>query len=477
MPNTPPSQPAFPLAQSHKFDRKAIDGAAEELRSQGVEYVYAAYTDVHGALKAKCSPISSFGRMARGGDLFTVGAMDGMGLSGPHQDECASIPDLSTLRTFPWDRTRALFFGQLWHHGSPYANDGRNVLIRQLARAEALGFRFNLGLEPEFYVFSQGSLDHPEPFTTSRYRKSCAAFDLVLTEESMCFLDPMARYLDELGCGITSISQEGGRGQYEISAGYADALTTADRFVFLRFMARQVAASMGLVASFMAKPFDDDLRSGAHFNMSLSNTETGENLFAPAIGNDAGKLRGKHGLPLSDLGYQFLAGQLAHAEAIAAVTCPTFNSYQGLITKGDEANVAWALMMVAYGWNNRSAMMRVPPNRYAVENRAPDMSCNPYLAAAISLAAGLDGIERGLDPGEPVNQRCHQLTRSQRMEKGIRMMPKTLFQAAEYFRNSELAAATFGDLHEIYADLKVSEFDEAFYRIHPKDREERLTFL
>jgi glutamine synthetase len=470
-------EPVFATPEDLLVDDKEVARVKRQLTSAGVEFCFASYVDVHGVPKAKTTPISAFEKMARGSELFTVGAMDGMGLVGPQKDECAAVPELDRAVICPWDKRYAWFPSELYYHEAPYINDSRYILKQQIRRAAELGFVFNLGLEPEFYVLrTKDNAELPGILPSRRFKSVCPAYDVDQTLGSMEFLAPMARYLNELGWGLFSFDQEGGHGQFEFDCNCADVLTMCDRMIFLRLMAKQVADSIGAVATFMPKPFANDFRSGCHFNMSLADSVRGRNRFAPEPGGN--EFAGRYGLNFSKLAYHFTAGLLRHAAALTAVTSPTYNSYQGLIAQGDMPDISWAPVLVAYGRNNRSAMIRMPMSRYCVENRAPDMSCNPYLAAALSLAAGLEGIEQELDPGEPLNEDCYSASRSQLTGHGVRFLPRTLLHAIEAFSEDPLVEQVFGsEFREIYIAQKTREWEQAFYKIHPGMLEDRLTFI
>jgi glutamine synthetase len=473
-----PKEPEFAVPPGFKQDPQAVAAVRAELEEAGVEHCYAAYVDVHGIPKAKTTPMAAFEKMCNGKELYTVGAVEGLGLVGPHEDECATVPDLDSRVILPWNRKYAWFASDLYYHGQPYANDPRGILRAVMAKAKRMGFTFNLGIEPEFYVFKlDPDTGEPKPITTSDFKGGNACYDLNLTSESTEFLEPMVRYINELGWKLYSYDQECGKGQHEFDFGYADALTMSDRFIFLRLMARKVAQSIGAVASFMPKPFSDDFRSGAHFNMSLADASSGENLFAPEAG-EPNELAERYGMPVSKLCYHFTAGLLRHAKAITAVTCSTYNSYQGLIAQGDLSEFSWAPVLITYGRNNRSSMLRLPANRYCVENRAVDMSVNPYLAAAISLAAGLEGIERALDPGEPFNGDLYQLDRASLKAQGIETLPPTLLHAVEAFEEDPIAAEAFGEEYPgIYAQQKRRDWQRSFFRVGDEERRARLTFI
>jgi glutamine synthetase len=472
-----PHAPQFAVPEGFSADATRVQTCKRKLVEAGVHTCFATFVDIHGIPKAKATPIECFEHMCDGSELYTVGAVEGLGLVGPQEDECATVPDLDTATIAPWDRTMAWFSSDLYYHGEPYKGDPRGLLRRVMRRAESMGFRFNLGIEPEFFVLREGEGGALAPVTRTRFKGPNACYDLALATESAAFLEPMVGYMKELGWGLYSYDQECGRGQYELDFGYTDALTMADRFVLLRFMAKKVAHSIGAVATFMPKPFADDFRSGAHFNMSLADAKTGANLFAPGDGRPS-KLAGAYGVKASDLALHFIAGIKRHARAVTAVTCPTYNSYQGLIAQGDLREFSWAPVLVAWGKNNRSAMLRLPGNRYCVENRAVDMSINPYLAAAISLAAGLAGIEEQLDPGEPLNDDLYKRGPSELKASGIGLLPRTLLHALEAFDADPISRAAFGDAYkEIYVSHKLREWERSFYPVSAEQRLAQLTFI
>jgi glutamine synthetase len=468
--------PQFGVPAGFHADRARVTALKNRFVAQGVQSCLATFVDVHGVPKSKVTPIESFEHMCDGTELYTVGACEGMGLAGPHEDECATVPDLDTGWILPWDRSKAWFSSDLYYHGEPYPGDSRGILRRALAHAQKLGFRFNLGIEPELYVLRADADGKYQPITRTRFKGPNACYDVTLATESDPFLEPLSRYMRELDWGLYSYDQECGKGQYELDFGYSDALTTADRFVFLRFMARKVADSIGAIASFMPKPFADDFRNGAHFNMSLADTKTGSNVFAPDP-RQPGELASRYGVRCSDLALHFVAGLEAHAAAITAVTCPSYNSYQGLLAQGELADFSWAPVLAAWGKNNRSAMLRLPGNRHCIENRAVDMSINPYLAAAISLEAGLDGIERKLDPGEPLNDDLYRLGRSDLKARGVDLLPRTLLHALESFDADPISTQAFGDYKRTYLAHKMREWEKSFYVVSDEQRAARLTFI
>ncbi|HEY7885116.1 MAG TPA: type III glutamate--ammonia ligase, partial [Cellvibrionaceae bacterium] len=371
-------------------------------------------------------------------------------------------------------KTQAWFTGELYYHGKPYANDSRVILKRMVKKAADLGYRVNLGIEPEFYLLrkdAEGKLKTLGP----DYKGVCPAYDLNLTTHVMSTLDKLAGYMDELGWNLYSFDQEGGRGQYEFDFGYTDVLASSDQLTFLRLMIKRLADEIGGFATFMPKPFATEFRSGAHFNISLEDITTGRNIFAPDP-DQRGAMATRYGADFSDSAYQFTAGLLTHAPALTALTCPTYNSYQGLIARGAMADMSWAPVVMAYGRNNRSAMLRMPANRYCIENRAPDMSCNPYLAAAFHIAAGLEGMEQKLDPGEPQNRNAYELG-SSLSEQRKQLLPRTLLHALEAFDDDPLVETVFGEFKNIFLTQKMREWESSFYRITQEQLDDKLTFI
>ncbi|MDP9173823.1 MAG: glutamine synthetase family protein [Planctomycetota bacterium] len=448
----------------------------KKLEAAEVQYCFAAFVDVHGIPKAKCVPMAKFEEMCEGTELYTVGAVEGMGLVGPQEDECCTVPDLNSCVICPWDHRFAWMSADTHYHGQPYHGDSRVILGKVLAKARDMGFKFNLGIEPEFYVLKKDATGKLAPLDPIAFKGGNACYDVRQTLGSMQFLDPMCRYIEELGWGMHSFDQECGKGQYEFDFHYTDAMTMSDRLIFLRLMAKQVAESIGAIATFMPKPFSNDFRSGAHFNMSLSEIKTGKNVFIGGEKPDA--LSSTYNLNTSRLCLNFVAGLLKHAPALTAVCCPTFNSYKGLIAQGDLTEMSWAPVLRCYGKNNRSAMLRLPMSRPCVENRAVDMSVNPYLAAALSLAAGLEGIAQNLDPGEPLNDNLYTLSVHDVEKRRVTRLPQTLLDAVRAFESDALVTETFGEsFQRIYAEQKHKEWARGFYRVTEEERNEALNYI
>lgn len=445
----------------------------EELREQGVRYLFGAYVDAHGVPKSKCVPLEYLEDMAKGSELYTVGALDGMGPLGPNEDECEGIPDLSRVRVLPWDTRFAIAPADLRFHGAPYTHDSRAVLRRQLAAAAELGLSVNVGIEPEVYVLREEEGAWRPWVAEDGLNAPTRGYDIESTILADAFLEPMVAYMEQLDWNVYSFDHEGGDGQYEFEFRYAEALEMADRMVLFRLMAKHVARTLGCIATFMPKPFDHNFGSGAHVNMSLADAETGSNRFEP--GADA-SLNG--GAPYSKLAYHFTAGVLRHARAITAVACPTVNSYKRLIPYGLMDHVTWAPVYQAYGHNNRTLMCRLPGNRHCLELRIADSASNFYLVLGLTLAAGLRGVREELDPGDPVHIDTYSIPDEELAERGVHRLPRNLGEAIDAFASDELAREAFGpEFHASYAELKRDEWERYCIEVSEWERRRYLHLL
>ena len=437
------------------------------LEDAGVRYALAAFTDVHGRLKGKVVPIGHLENMAAGSELFTGAAVDGVPQD-VADEEVAAHPDLARGFQLPWRKEVAFFPSTLYTQGRPFEAGARHVLQRQLAAAEQLGLTFNLGIETEFFVLQDGADGPTEVSDRDLAEKPC--YDLTTTLDNFGWLTELVEAMDELGWDVYSFDHEDARGQFEIDFTYADALTMADRVAFFRMMAGEIARKHGHFASFMPKPFANRTGSGAHFNMSLADLATGENLFA--TGEDT------KGVGVSEIGYHFIAGILRHAKAISAVIAPTVNSYKRLVRKGSTSGSTWAPVFVTYGDNNRTNMLRIPLAGGRVECRAADISCNPYLGAAMILAAGLEGVRERLDPGAPHTENMYDYTDAQIAELGIDMLPRDLSEAIDEFGADSLSREVFGEaLYNSFIDLKRAEWESYQAHVSTWETERYLKFF
>jgi glutamine synthetase len=423
-----------------------------ELIARGVKYCMGTYVDIHGIPKGKVVPVDHLLHMAHGSELYTGYALDGLGQA-PNDDEIASVPDLDHIIQLPWQPEVAWMPADNTFHGEPYPLNTRVALKAMQAKAAEMGYGLNLGIEAEVFVLKQnedGSLEVPNP--DDKLTKPC--YDARSFLDQFVWLDKMATSINDLGWDLYSFDHEDANGQYEFDFMYADALTTCDRYTFLRMMAKEYAKQEGLVATFMPKPFADKTGNGAHFNMSLYDPETGENLFACDPKNDP------KGLGLTELGYQFIGGIIKHGKALCATFAPTVNSYKRLVRQGDMPYFTWAPVFNSFGSNNRTNSIRVPMGGGRCESRNADGAVNPYLAATLALAAGLEGIKDAIDPGHPQEDNLYELTEEERNERGIEFLPKNLLEAVDAFESDPFVIDALGkELRDEFVAYKRQEWN------------------
>ena len=439
----------------------------KRLKEQGIKTCIASYVDMHGVSKSKWVPIDHLDDMLAGSEMFTGAALDGVPQE-INDEEVACMPDVDNMMILPWQKDIALFPSDLWCEGKPFEACSRNILGRQVERAKKMGFTMNLGMEAEFFVFrdEEGGRDPVSPLA----HLEKPAYDTTRLMDNHHWLGELVDAMNELGWDVYSFDHEDGIGQVEIDFAYADVLTMADRFVFLRLMANAIARKHGAYASFMPKPFGERTGSGAHFNMSLADAKTGENLFKDP--------KDPRGCGLSTLGYQFMAGILKHLQAIMAVVAPQVNSYKRLVKQGSMSGFTWAPIYACYGNNNRTNAMRIPKGGGRVELRAADSACNPYLGAALCLAAGLDGIEEGLDPGEPNTDNLYLISEAQRRRRKIATLPQTLAEAVDHFGKDPKTKEVFGpDMHTAWIEYKQQEWLSYLNHVSDWERERYLRFF
>lgn len=424
----------------------------DELKGKGVKYCIGAYVDIHGVPKAKVVPIDHLPQMARGSERYTGYALDGLGQA-PSDDELNSVPDLDQVIQLPWEPKVAWMPADNGFQGKPYPLNTRVALKNVLAQAAEMGFGFNLGIECEIYLLKQeadGRLVVPNP--DDKLTKPC--YDVRGFMDNFGWLDKMASAINDLGWDLYSFDHEDGNSQFEFDFNYSDALTMCDRFTFFRYMAKHYAKEDGLVATMMPKPFADKTGTGAHFNMSLYDLATGKNLFACDPRDDP------RGLGLTTLGYQFIAGVLKHGPALCAAFAPTVNSYKRLVRQGKMSYFSWAPVFNSYGSNNRTNSVRVPAGGGRFESRNADGAVNPYLAATLALAAGLEGIREGLDPGVPNEDNLYAMPEQERLQRGIDFLPQTLQEAVQAFAADPLVEKILGrELRDEFITYKTEEWE------------------
>ncbi len=442
------------------MDDQKIEQLQSELAAKGVKYCISAYVDIHGVPKGKVVPLHHLKHMAHGSERYTGYALDGLGQD-PHDDEITSVPDLDRVVQVPWEPSLAWIPSDNEFKGKPYPLNTRVSLKKVLAEAAEMGFGFNLGVECEVFLLrkeADGSLAVPHP--DDNLIKPC--YDIAGFIDNFTWLDKMASTMNQLGWDLYSFDHEDANGQFEFDFQYADALTMCDRYIFFRYMAKHFAKEEGLIATTMAKPFADKTGNGAHFNMSLSDLATGGNAFACDPKDDP------RGLGLTPIGYNFIGGILRHGRALCAAFGPTVNSYKRLVRQGAMAYFSWAPVFNSYGSNNRTNSLRVPQGGGRCESRNADGSLNPYLAATLALAAGLEGIREGIDPGAPNEDNLYTLSEAEREARNIHLLPQTLQEAVAAFAADELVEKTLGkELRDEFVKYKLTEWEEYHLTISP----------
>ncbi|ANS31936.1 glutamate-ammonia ligase (plasmid) [Rhodococcus opacus] len=435
---------------------------ADELNAQGVKYAMANWIDVLGRPKSKVVPLSHFADLVAGAERYTPRGFGGIGSMNPTEDEVVGVPDLSTLKVLPWDKRYAWMLADMSFGGrEPFALCPRAALRKQVDAAAEMGYTVHLGVEPEFYVFRPESLDSDRliPIAHTGSLRPSPAYDIEATLDASEFFDKLVGYLADLDFGVYAFGHEGGAGQYELSVGHAPVLEMADRMTLFRFAVKQVAKECGLLATFMPKPYDNMWGSGAHLNMSLVDKATGINAF-----------RGESVGQWTETTYQFIAGVLKHAPAFTALGNPTTNSYRRLTPRLADGQISWAPTRVSYGSNNRSCTVRLPQNRPCIEYRAADSAANYYFASALMIAAGLEGIREGLDPGAPLEEASH--------NSDAPSLPRTLLEAVEAFQADPLVHETFPPAFvREYTEMKVKEWETDHLLVSDAERARYLLEL
>jgi glutamine synthetase len=443
-----------------------VGALIDTLHARGVGYAAVSFVDIHGRSKAKVVPLGHFAQAAAGSELFTGAALDGV----PQEvsdEEVSAHPDLAAGMIMPWRRDVVWFPSDLWLGTAPFEACSRQILRRVVDDAATEGYTMNLGIETEFFLLRDGPDGAPVPLVASdTLDKPC--YDLRGILRNFDLVEEIVDTMNQLGWDVYSFDHEDANGQFETDFGYTDALRMADRLTFFRLMVGEMAEQRGCFASWMPKPFADRTGSGAHYNMSLADG-LGANLFA-----DPDDPRG---CGLSTLGYQFTAGVLRHASAICALIAPTVNSYKRLVRQGSMSGFTWAPVFACYGDNNRTNMLRIPLGGGRVECRAADSASNAYLGAALMLAAGLEGIRAGLDPGEPNTENMYLLTHDELAARGIGWLPRTLLEAVEALAADPLAATVLGpDMHQAFVEEKTSEWSSYHTAISKWEHDRYLKF-
>ncbi|MBE4908636.1 type I glutamate--ammonia ligase [Bacillus luteolus] len=440
-----------------KFSKEDIFRIVKE---ENVKYIRLQFTDILGTIKNVEIPVSQLEKALDNKMMFDGSSIEGFVRI--EESDMYLFPDLDTWVIFPWTAEKgkvARLICDIYNaDGTPFAGDPRTNLKRMLKEMEELGFTdFNLGPEPEFFLFKLDAKGEP----TLELNDNGGYFDLAPTDLGENCRRDIVLELEEMGFEVEASHHEVAPGQHEIDFKYANALKACDDIQTFKLVVKTIARKHGLHATFMPKPLFGVNGSGMHCNVSLFSN--GKNAFYDTSGN----------LELSDTARQFIAGVLKHAPGFTAVTNPTVNSYKRLVP-GYEAPC-----YVAWSARNRSPLIRIPASRGVstrVEVRSVDPAANPYLAMAVLLAAGLDGIKNKLTPPAPIDRNIYVMNKAERLEAGIEDLPATLAQALDQLKKDEVIINALGEhLFEHFVEAKEIEWDMFRTQVHPWEREQYMS--
>ncbi|MFW6042308.1 MAG: glutamine synthetase family protein [Chloroflexota bacterium] len=411
-----------------------------------VKFINLQFTDINGAIKSVSFPTHRLEEILTRGSWFDGSSIQGFARI--HESDMVLRPDPNTYQVLPWKaptrRTARLICDIYRPDGEPFPGDPRYILRRAVSRAEEMGYTYNCGPELEFFLLQKRNETlRPVPHDVAGY------FDFSPRDLAAAVRSDIVDALQAMEIEVEMEHHEVAPGQHEIDFRYADALTAADNAITFKQAVKAIATEYGVYASFMPKPFFGQNGSGMHTHQSLFHD--GENAFFAE--DDPYRL--------SQTAYRFVAGQLHHARALSAIVAPTVNSYKRLVP-GYEAPV-----YICWARTNRAALIRIPnysPGREQstrAELRFPDTSCNPYLAFAAMLAAGLDGIERDMEPAKPVEEDVYDFDATRLQELSIGQLPGSLDEAIDELEDDDVILEALGEhTGRIFIEAKRAEWDE-----------------
>ncbi len=428
-------------------------------RELHVEFIRLQFTDILGVIKNVAIPVTQLEKALDGELMFDGSSIEGFVRI--EESDMLLVPDPATFALFPWKSretpTARLICDVYNADGTPFEGDPRGTLKRVVAEAAAMGLELNVGPEPEFFLFQRDE----DGKATTKTHDQASYFDLSPVDLGEEARKAMVVTLGQMGFDIEASHHEVAPGQHEIDFRYAPAVTTADNVATFRFVVRTIAMQHGLHATFMPKPVFGINGSGMHLHQSLFRGR--ENAFFDASAP----------YQLSDVAMYYLGGVLKHARAFTAITNPLVNSYKRLVP-GYEAPV-----YIAWSEQNRSPLVRVPARRgegTRLELRSPDPSCNPYLALAVTLKAGLDGIKNKILPPEPVNRNIYRMTEDEREEAGVATLPGNLGEALDELAADEVMQEALGEhITRHFLEAKRIEWDIYRTQVHQWETEQYLT--
>lgn len=438
-----------------------IDQLLKTIRDKNVEFLRLQFTDIQGLVKSVSIPATRLGKALDSGTGFDGSSIEGFARI--QESDMLLRPDISSFAILPWrareNKNVARLICDVYKpSGQPFEGDPRYVLKRAMKKAEEMGYTMNVGPELEFFLFNMEN-----GRATTKPHDFAGYFDFGPVDLAEDIRREIVLALTEMGFNIEASHHEVAKGQHEIDFTYGEALRTADNVVTFKYVTRTIAMKNGLAATFMPKPIYGAAGSGMHVNISLFKGE--ENAFFDPEAK----------MQLSDLARYFVGGLLEHAPAITAITNPLINSYKRLVS-GFEAPVY-------IGWSgpNRSSLIRVPSGRglsTRLEFRSPDPSCSPYLGFAAVLAAGLDGVKRKIDPGDPVDLNIYDLSDAERERLGIQTLPSNLREALDYLEEDKVIRDALGE--HVFANFsRLGSLEWKMYNnhVHPWEVERYINTI
>lgn len=432
---------------------KSKEEARRRAKADGIEFLFAQFVDMHGKPSAKLVPAERIDMLFDDGAGFAGFAAGPIGQT-PASPDIAAIPDPQSYTPVPFKPGLARFACDITIDGAPYDFCPRTILRNANARAEKMGYRLKMGMELEFFLLKErdGRIVLADDLDT--LDQPC--YDMKGITRSYEFISQLSRNLNALGWGNYANDHEDANGQFELNFEYDDALRTADKAIFFRYMVHAMAQERGLLTTFMPKPFSNLTGNGGHLHISLWDKTGRKNLFEDP--------KDPRGLGLSKLAYQFLGGIIDNSEALSAILAPTVNSYKRIGVGAPTSGATWAPAYATYGMNNRTQSIRIPaPGR--IEIRSTDGAANPYLAAAAILGCGLDGVARKANPGEPNLDNLYELSPAQIRRKRIKTLPANLLDAVRAAERNKplrdwLGSMDGWDYLDYFAQVKRDEWQE-----------------
>jgi glutamine synthetase len=432
----------------------AID-LAEIAKERGIRYFMISYTDLFGAQRAKLVPAAAIADMQRDGAGF-AGFATWLDMTPAHPD-LFGMPDPSAMIQLPWKKEVAWVPADCVMEEKHVQQSPRVVLKNQIAAAAEQGLRIKTGVECEFFLISADGT----AISDERDRASKPCYDQQALMRRYDVIAEICDYMLELGWGAYQNDHEDANGQFEMNWNFDDALVTADRHSFFKFMVKSIAEKHGLAATFMPKPFPNLTGNGCHVHISVWDRDGQSNIFYDPTDE----------MGMSQQGYHFLGGIMRHAEALAAITNPTVNSYKRINAPRTLSGATWAPNSVTWTGNNRTHMVRVP-GKGRFELRLPDGAANPYLLQAIILAAGMSGISKRAHPGRRLDIDMYQ---DGHLVTDAPKLPLNLLDALRnYDKDAELKEALGAEFSNAYLKLKMQEWNSFATHFSEWEREHTL---